>query len=118
MLCRIAVPYPSTESDRKQIQAEKIQDKQHQKAQDAADEACNYIQNIINQNPQGVILRRGKGNFKVPDDLNHCYVLTWDQLYNDVPKADHGDARRAVGAAIFQRFAANQPASGWVKLDD
>jgi hypothetical protein len=118
MLCRIAVPYPSTESDRKQIQAEKIQDKQHQKAQDAADEACNYIQNIINQNPQGVILRRGKGNFKVPDDLNHCYVLTWDQLYNDVPKADHGDARRGVSNAIFQRFAANQPASGWVKLND
>jgi hypothetical protein len=116
MLCRIAIPNPSAEEARKQIQAEKVQDKQQQKAQDAADEACNYVQDIINQNPQGVIMRKGKGNFKVPDDLSHCYVLTWDQLYNDVPKADHGDNRRAVGAAIFQRFAANQPASGWVKL--
>lgn len=117
MLCRIAIPHPSTETDRKQLQAQKAQDKQQQKVQDACDEACNYVQSVINQHPQGVIMRRGKGNFKAPTELQHMFVLAWDQLYQDVPKADNGDARRAVGAAIFQRFAANQPASGWVILE-
>ena len=115
MLCRIAIPLASSETDRKQLQATKHEDKRQQQITDAADAACNFIQTLINQH-RNVIMRKGPGRPSVPSDLSDAYQLEWSEVYQAVPQADQSYARKAVGAAIFQRFGIAPSASGWVKL--
>ena len=115
MLCRIAIPLASSETDRKQLQATKHEDKRQQQITDAADAACNFIQTLINQH-RNVIMRKGPGRPSVPSDLAGAYQLEWPEVYQAVPSADQSYARKAVGAAIFQRFGIAPSASGWVKL--
>lgn len=115
MLCRIAIPMASSEDDRKQIQATKHEDKRQQQITDAADAACNFIQTLINQH-RNVIMRKGPGRPNVPKELADAYQLEWPEVYQAVPQADQSYARKAVGAAIFQRFGIAPSASGWVKL--
>ena len=115
MLCRIAIPLASSETDRKQLMATKHEDKRQQQITDAADAACNFIQTLINQH-RNVIMRKGPGRPSVPSDLSSAYQLEWSEVYQAVPQADQSYARKAVGAAIFQRFGIAPSASGWVKL--
>ena len=115
MLCRIAIPMASSETDRKQSQAAKMEDKRQQQITDAADAACNFIQTLINQH-HNVIMRKGPGRPNVPKELSDAYQLEWQEVYKAVPSADQSYARKAVGAAIFQRFGIAPSASGWVRL--
>lgn len=115
MLCRIAIPMASSEDDRKQLMATKQEDKRQQQITDAADAACNFIQTLINQH-RNVIMRKGPGRPAVPKELQDAYQLEWSEVYQAVPSADQSYARKAVGAAIFQRFGIAPTASGWVKL--
>lgn len=115
MLCRIAIPLASSETDRKQLQATKHEDKRQQQITDAADAACNFIQTLINQH-RNVIMRKGPGRPNVPKELANAYQLEWSEVYQAVPQADQSYARKAVGAAIFQRFGIAPSASGWVQL--
>ena len=115
MLCRIAIPQASSEDDRKQINASKQEDKRNQQITDAADAACNFIQTLINQH-RNVIMRKGPGRPNVPKELQDAYQLEWPEVYQAVPSADQSYARKAVGAAIFQRFGIAPSASGWVQL--
>ena len=116
MLCRVAIAHESSEDNRRQSQASKSEERASQRVQDACDEACNYVQSVLNRYQDKVIMRRGPGKFKVPNDMADHYQLTWDELYLAVPAADQGNARRAVGVAIFTRFADQSDQSGWVKL--
>jgi hypothetical protein len=115
MLCRIAIPHTSTEVDRKQSHAKNQEDKRQQQITDAADAACNFIQTLINQH-RNVIMRKGPGRPNVPKELSDAYQLEWPEVYQAVPSADQSYARKAVGAAIFQRFGIAPGASGWVQL--
>lgn len=115
MLCRIAIPMASSEDDRKQLNAAKQEDKRQQQITDAADAACNFIQSLINQH-RNVIMRKGPGRPNVPKELADAYQLEWADVYQAVPSADQSYARKAVGAAIFQRFGIAPSASGWVQL--
>ena len=115
MLCRIAIPQPSTESDRKQLNANKQEDKRQQQVTDAADSACNFIQTLINTHA-AVIMRKGPGRPNVPKELANAYKLEWAEVYQAVPQADQSYARKAVGSAIFQRFQVDPSQSGWVQL--
>ena len=115
MLCRIAIPQPSTETDRKQLNANKQEDKRQQQITDAADAACNFIQTLINQH-HNVIMRKGPGRPNVPKELQDAYKLEWAEVYQAVPQADQSYARKAVGSAIFQRFQVDPSLSGWVQL--
>ena len=115
MLCRIAIPQASSEDDRKQLMATKHEDKRQQQITDAADAACNFIQTLINQH-RNVIMRKGPGRPNVPKELQDAYQLEWPEVYQAVPQADQSYARKAVSAAIFQRFGIGPSASGWVKL--
>jgi hypothetical protein len=115
MLCRIAIPQPSTESDRKQLNANKQEDKRQQQVTDAADAACNFIQTLINTHA-AVIMRKGPGRPNVPKELANAYKLEWAEVYQAVPQADQSYARKAVGSAIFQRFQVDPSLSGWVQL--
>ena len=116
MLCRVAIPMESSEDTRRQSQASKSEERANQRVQDACDEACNFVQSVLNRHNNRVIIRRGPGKFKVPAELSDHYQLPWDEIYLAVPAADQGNARRAVGAAIFTRFADQSDQIGWVKL--
>jgi hypothetical protein len=111
----LVTPQKSSEDERRQVQEQLINDKRQQQITDAADAACNYIQSLINQHPQ-VIMRKGPGRPSVPKELASAYKLEWAEVYQAVPQADQSYARKAVGAAIFQRFGVAPSASGWVSL--
>ena len=111
----LVVPAMSSADDRKQAAAERQNDKKQQQVQDICDQACNYVQSIINQHGQ-VIMRRGPGRHVVPKELQNMHQLEWPAIYLAVPQANQSYSRRAVGAAIFQRFAQGHEGFGWVQL--
>jgi hypothetical protein len=111
----LVVPEKSSEDDRRQAANDRQNDKRQQQVQDAADAACNFVQSIINAKG-AVIMRRGSGRPSVPKELAGMHQLEWQDIYSAVPMADQSYARRAVGAAIFQRFCQDQSASGWVQI--
>jgi len=111
----LVVPAMSSEEDRRQAANDRMNDKKQQQVQDAADAACNFVQSIINAKG-AVIMRRGSGRPSVPKELNGMHQLEWADIYQVVPMADQSYSRRAVGAAIFQRFCQDQSGSGWVQL--
>ena len=111
----LVVPEMSSEDDRRQAANDRMNDKRQQQVQDAADAACNFVQSIINAKG-AVIMRRGSGRPSVPKELNGMHQLEWADIYQVVPMADQSYSRRAVGAAIFQRFCQDQSGTGWVQL--
>jgi hypothetical protein len=115
IICRVAIPAMSSEQDRKQAAADRQSDKRQQQVQDICDQACNHVQAIINQHGQ-VIMRRGPGRPIVPKELTGMHQLEWPAIYLAVPQANQSYSRRAVGAAIFQRFAPDHEGFGWVQL--
>jgi hypothetical protein len=111
----LVVPAMSSEDDRRQAANDRQNDKKQQQVQDACDAACNFVQSIINAKG-AVIMRRGSGRPSVPKELQTMHQLEWSDIYQAVPMADQSYARRAVGAAIFQRFAMDQAGTGWVQI--
>ena len=111
----LVVPAMSSEDDRRQAANDRQNDKRQQQVQDACDAACNFVQSIINAKG-AVIMRRGSGRPSVPKELQSMHQMEWSDIYQAVPMADQSYARRAVGAAIFQRFALDQSSTGWVQI--
>jgi hypothetical protein len=111
----LVVPAMSSEDDRRQAANDRQNDKKQQQVQDACDAACNFVQSIINAKG-AVIMRRGSGRPSVPKELTTMHQLEWADIYQAVPVADQSYARKAVSAAIFQRFALDQASSGWVQI--
>jgi hypothetical protein len=111
----LVVPQVSSEEDRRQAANDRMNDKRQQQVQDAADAACNFVQSIINAKG-AVIMRRGSGRPSVPKEMAAMHQLEWADIYQAVPVADQSYARKAVSAAIFQRFALDQASSGWVQI--
>jgi hypothetical protein len=111
----LVVPAMSSEDDRRQAANDRQNDKRQQQVQDAADAACNFVQSIINAKG-AVIMRRGSGRPSVPKEMAAMHQLEWADIYQSVPMADQSYARKAVSAAIFQRFAMDQASSGWVQI--
>lgn len=117
VVCITVTPTESSKQDRQQSAEEEKNEKQNQRAMDKADEACAYVQSILNAHPEGVIIRRGStASRTIPSDWKTCHQLHWDDVFNHVPGSSRGDVKRAVGTAVFSRFAPDAPASGWVKL--
>jgi RecA-family ATPase len=114
--CVIVAPQSSSETDRKQMQSEKHQDKLHQKVQDKCDKAVLYVQDVINKHQQ-VIIRKGSSCPKnPPPELANHYQLEWAEIYANVPGADRGDTRKAIGTAIFHNFNPTDLTNLWVQL--
>ena len=111
----LVVPEMSSEEDRRQAANDRMNDKKQQQVQDACDAACNFVQSIINAKG-AVIMRRGSGRPSVPKEMAGMHQLEWADIYQAVPMADQSYARKAVSAAIFQRFALDQASSGWVQI--
>lgn len=111
----LVTPEESNETDRKTAAADRKDDKRQQAINDKCDEVCNYVQSVLNaQGP--TIMRRGSGRPKIPKELLGHYQLEWESVYSNVKGGDSGYVRKAMGNAIFTRFAPSQPASGWVIL--
>jgi len=115
IICRVAIPAMSSEQDRRQAANDRQSDKKQQQVQDICDQACNYVQSIINQHGQ-VIMRKGPGRPIVSKELTGMHQLEWPAIYQAIPSANQSYSRRAVGAAIFQRFAQGHEGFGWVQL--
>jgi len=117
VVCITVTPTESSKQDRQQNAEESKQEKQSQRAMDKADEACAYVQSVLNDHPEGVIIRRGStASRTIPSDYKTCHQIHWDDVFEHVPGSSRGDVKRAVGTAVFSRFAPDAPASGWVKL--
>lgn len=117
IICRVAIPVMSSEDERIAAKQDKQNDKRQQIVIDLCDEVCSYIQSIINKYPQGVIMRRGSGRPVVPKELASMHQLEWSEVFEAVPKANQSYSRKAVGTAVFQRFAPATQAAGWTKLE-
>lgn len=114
--CVIVAPQSSSEADRKQLQASKAEDKQHQRVQDKCDKAVLYVQNVINKH-QLVTIRKGSNCPKnPPPELANHYQLEWSEIYDNVPGSDRGDTRKAIGLAIFHHFNPTDLNNLWVQL--
>jgi RecA-family ATPase len=114
--CVIVAPQSSSETDRKQLQADKQQDKQNQRVQDKCDQAVLFVQDIINQH-QLVTIRKGSNCPKnPPPELANHYKLEWSEIYANVPGSDRGDTKKAIGTAILHHFNPTDLTNLWVQL--
>ena len=117
IVCRVSIPHISSEEMRIKAAAERSEENAKAAIMDKCDEACSFIQSVINEHPEGVIIRKGSHVPKnPPEDMQGCYRLQWDDIYLHVPGGDKGGIRKAIGAAIFQRFAPDADNNCWVKL--
>lgn len=117
IVCRVSIPHPSSEEVRAKAAAERSEENAKAAIMDKCDEACSFIQSVINQHPEGVIIRKGSHVPKnPPEDMRECYRLQWDDVYMHVPGGDKGGMRKAIGSAIFSRFAPDADSNCWVRL--
>ena len=116
-LLRVAIPYESSETDRESIQQDRQQQAVTQRAQDKADEACAYVQSILNAHPEGVVIRKGKNAPRSPDNAN-AYRLDWNEVFSAIPGSSRGDIKSHVVGAVFARFAPDAATNSWVELHD
>lgn len=114
-VCRVMTPHISSEQERKQAQAERQESNANQRAMDRADQACLYIQSVINDHPEGVVMRRGShAPRNPPAHLANAYRLEWADVYDQVPGCSRGDVKKVVGAEVTKRFMGDQPNNAWV----
>jgi hypothetical protein len=74
------------------------------------------VQDVINKHQQ-VIIRKGSSCPKnPPPELANHYQLEWAEIYANVPGADRGDTRKAIGTAIFHNFNPTDLTNLWVQL--
>jgi RecA-family ATPase len=114
-LLRVAIPYESSETDRESIQQDRQQQAVTQRAQDKADEACAFVQSILNDHPEGVVIRKGKNAPRSPDNAN-AYRLDWNEVFSAIPGSSRGDIKSHVVGAVFARFAPDAATNSWVEL--
>lgn len=117
IVCRVSTPHISSEELRIKAAAERSEENARSAIMDKCDEACSYIQSVINRHPEGVIIRKGSHVPKnPPEEMRECYRLQWDDIYLHVPGGDKGGIRKAIGSAIFNRFAPDSDTNCWVQL--
>jgi hypothetical protein len=117
IVCRVSVPHISSEELRVKASAERSEENARAAIMDKCDEACSFIQSVINQHPEGVIIRKGSHVPKnPPEEMQGCHRLQWDEIYLHVPGGDKGGTRKAIGSAIFSRFAPDADNNCWVQL--
>jgi len=116
-VCRVMTPAISSAELRQQKASEQKDETKQQRAQDKADEACLYVQSIINAYPQGVVMRRGRtAPRNPPSDMTHCHRLEVADVFSAIPGSSRGDVKTAVVEAIMRRFAPGSSANEWVRL--
>jgi hypothetical protein len=111
--CITVIPYPTSESSRKQEAAARIEENKSIRVMDKCDTAAAFVQSIINEHPEGVVIRKGSN---APKDCRlhpNAYKLDWAEVYAAVPGASKGDVKRSVGLSVLRRFAPNAENNAW-----
>jgi len=111
--CITVIPYPTSEASRKQEAAARIEDSKSLRMMDKCDTAAAFVQSVINEHPEGVVLRRGSNAPKDCFEHPNAYKLDWAEVYAAVPGSSKGDVKRAIGISIFKRFAPNTANNSW-----
>jgi RecA-family ATPase len=111
--CITVIPYPTSEASRKQEAAARIEDSKSLRIMDKCDTAAAFVQSIINEHPEGVVIRRGSNAPKDCRSHPDAYKLDWAEIYAAVPGSSKGDVKRAIGISIFRRFAPNPINNSW-----
>jgi KaiC/GvpD/RAD55 family RecA-like ATPase len=115
--CIIVIPQISSEEIRQEMRSDIKNEKRLQAIADKAEEAYSYIHSLINQNPNGVIFKKGSGgHHKPPAALEGHHVLSWADVLSAVPGAADSSIKREVKDAVFARFSAVEVAPTWFKL--
>tara|TARA_R110000782_G_scaffold97167_2_gene181896 strand:+ start:440 stop:2650 length:2211 start_codon:yes stop_codon:yes gene_type:complete len=111
--CITVIPYPTSEVARKQLAIAKIEDNKSLRMMDKCDTAAAFVQSIINEHPEGVVIRRGSNAPK--DCYLHpsAYKLDWAEIYAAVPGSSKGEVKKAIGISIFKRFAPDTINNAW-----
>ena len=111
--CITVIPYPTSESSRKQEAAQRIEDSKSLRMMDKCDTAASFVQSIINEHPEGVVIRRGSN---APKDCYlhpNAYKLDWAEIYAAVPGSSKGEVKKAIGESIIKRFTKNTINNSW-----
>ena len=118
IVCRVSVPHISSEELRVKAAAEKADEKRQDAIMDKCDQACAYIQSIMNQNNNGVIIQRGAGRISIPDTMVNMTPLRWADILDQVPGANNDpDMKKAIKQAVCNRFGVDHLGlPGWVQL--
>jgi hypothetical protein len=111
--CITVIPYPTSEASRKQEAAQRIEENKSIRVMDKCDTAAAFVQSIINEHPEGVVIRRGSNAPKDCRSHPDAYKLDWADIYAAVPGSSKGDVKRAIGISIFRRFAPNPINNSW-----
>jgi hypothetical protein len=115
--CVIVVPEISSEELRVQLKEEIKDQKKAQKIIDQADEIHSRIVALINDNPQGVVIKLGAGGSHTPpDSLSNYKILNWKDDTKDMGVKIHSDLMAEVKKAVLDRFAKVEVAPSWFKL--
>jgi hypothetical protein len=118
IVCRVSVPHISSEELRIKAAAEKADEKRQDTIMDKCDQACAYIQSIMNQNNNGVIIQRGAGRISIPDTMVNMTPLRWADILDQVPGANNDpDMKKAIKQAVCNRYGVDHLGlPGWVQL--
>jgi hypothetical protein len=111
--CITVIPYPTSEASRKQEAAARIEDSKSLRIMDKCDTAAAFVQSIINEHPEGVVIRRGSNAPKDCRDYPNAYKLDWADIYAAVPGSSKGDVKRAIGLSVLRRFAPDAENNSW-----
>lgn len=118
IVCRVSTPHISSEELRIKAAAEKNDEYMQAAIMDKCDEACSYVQHIINSAPNGVIMQRGPGKPSVPKNLEHMARLSWNDILDQIKgaKSNH-DVTKAIKHAVMTRYGIDHMGlPGWVQL--
>jgi hypothetical protein len=118
IVCRVSIPHVSSEELRIKSAAEKTDEYMQAAIMDKCDEACSFVQHIINTSPDGVIIQRGPGRITVPKNMTQMVGLKWDDILDQIKgaKSNH-DVTKAIKQAVMTRFGVDHMGRpGWVQL--
>lgn len=117
-VCRVMVPEASSELERRQDTAERADEIQAQRIRKKVDEAITFVLNVINEHPEGVVMRKGSNASRTPPaDLSSMFALNWDDIYQAVPGSNRSDVKRMVSQSVFERFCADPKNNAWNRLE-
>jgi len=118
ILCRVSIPHISSEEMRIKAAAEKNDEYMQAAIMDKCDEACSYVQHIINTAPDGVIIQRGPGRPSVPKNMQQMFKLTWTDILDQIKgAASNHDTTKAIKQAVMTRYGIDSHGlPGWVQL--
>lgn len=118
IVCRVSIAHTSSEEMRIKAAAEKNDEYMQAAIMDKCDEACSYVQHIMNTAPDGVIIQRGPGRPSVPKHMQQMFKLTWTDILDQIKGASSNhDTTKAIKLAVMTRYGVDSfGLPGWVQL--